>query len=224
MSAGPPMSWQVAVVRAPGRVARLLAAEVAHQLRSTGSVVVEVDAACFVSDDLEAALRAPAPVHDLVIQVGRRVPDALRLATELGVPLLGLDHPLPSSVSGLVHRVLADQALGSEPVLEVSLDGTSMLTTAAVCIRHGSALVRRPGADKPRRVSTRGLRVAAGGSGRDLELDDIVSEEAVRATLVEIDGDGCVQLVVDGAERVTGRVVLRPHPVMLRIPPTGRVA
>ncbi len=122
-------AWRVAILRAPGRASRLTAADVAHQLRKTGSVVVELDAGRFTPDHPEISRHAQAGPQALVIQVGRRVPAAVRLAAELGVPLLRLDMPLPSSVPDTVRKALAAQALGTDPVLDVSLDGASMLPT-----------------------------------------------------------------------------------------------
>ncbi len=77
---------------------------------------------------------------------------------------------------------------------------------------------------QPRTIPAGGLRVAAAASGTALELRSIASGEPATPAVVEIDGDGAVQLVVDGAECAAARVVLRPHPLRLRILDTGRGA
>lgn len=220
----PAPTWRVAIVRAPGRVSRVVAADVAHQLRRSGSVVVECDAGRRAVEELGVPRPALEGSPDVVIQVGARVPAAVRLAAELAVPLLELDQALPSPLPDALRDALAGEADGAAPLLEVSLGGIGMLTSRPVHVRQGCVLAYTTGCDEPRRIPADDLRVAVSASGTVLQLERSSSGEPTTATLVEIDGDAPVQLIVDGAERAACRVVLRPHPLRLRILDTGRVA
>lgn len=206
---------RVAVLRAPGRVFRFLAADAAQQLREGGSIVVEPDVGPFVVDGAELGHRLPGQVFDLVLQIGSRVPAAVRLAAELGTPLLKLDTPWPMALAEVVKEALAGEA-DQQPLLEVSLDGTSMLTLGPVDVMEGSSQLRNHGEHDtpPRRVGRFRIEPADSAIGLQLWRDGHYQSSDGG---VEIGGHGRVRLLIDGMEHVGGHAVVRPFPTKLRL-------
>lgn len=118
--AAPSPVVRVAMLRAPGRVFRVAAADIISQLREARIMVVQLGTGGIALDDAEISSRARVDAYDLVLQVGPQVPAAVRLAAGLGVPLLELGIPWPPSVVNAVKQALADDAT-AQPLLEVAV-------------------------------------------------------------------------------------------------------
>lgn len=204
----------VSLLRAPGRVFRFLAADAARQLRAAGDIVIEPGMGPFSAEDADIGHRLRNDAVDVVLQIGSRVPAALRLAAQLRAPLLRLDTPWPLAVAEVVREALAGEA-ASQPLLEITLDGTSMITLGPVHVVEGSSQPRHHGEeDTPR--SLVGIRIQPAGSAMGLDLWRDGHHESSDGG-VEISGHRRVRLLVDGVEHVGGHAVVRPCPVKLRL-------
>jgi hypothetical protein len=203
---------RLALLRAPGRVFRFLAADAAKQLREAGNAVMELVASPVLVDSVEIGHPPRTGPLDLVMQVGPRVPAAVRLAAQSGAPLLRLDTPWPMAVAEAVRGALAEKA-DERPLLEIEVDGFRTLTLGPVHLVEGSSPPPH-GEQDPAFAVVDGLRIEAAHSTGELELWRGGHQQST-VGCVEIGGNERVRLLIDGREHVGVRALVRPSPVML---------
>jgi hypothetical protein len=205
---------RVALLRAPGRVFRFLAADAAKQLREAGNAAMELGAGPFLVDSAEIGHLPRTGPLDLVMQVGSRVPEAVRLAAQSGAPLLRLDTPWPMAVAEAVRGALAERA-DKRPLLQIEVDSFRTLTLGPVHVVEGSSSPPH-GEQDPAFAVVDGLRIEAAHSTGELELWRDGRQQST-VGCVEISGNERVRLLTDGREHSGVRAIVRPSPLRLRL-------
>ncbi len=179
-------------------------------------MAIDLDAAPLELDETALARRVQAGAYDLVVQVGHHVPTALRLAAELGAPLLELGTPLSAPPADLLRPDAIDRMRSPRALLDLTLDERRILTATPARLgdrrnRHEHAAVYV--GDAPAAMSARVSEIRLDVT----ELPDsqvTVAHGAGRSSAprAEIRPHAPVDVIIDGWPYRCANLVAQAHP------------
>lgn len=202
---------RVAIVRGPGRAARLAAIELTREVDAIGGMTTELESTAVRRRwSFSPRPLLDASAHTLVVALDAPFHTAEQLAAALNVPVVEASPAIAGGVVAALRRAVDESESQLRPLLDVDLDGARAVTSGPVylhshdsdvivCSRATPVVVGRDVRIVPGLTAQDGMRIADGGPER-------------RAQKVVASAGGLLHVRAAGGWHSGRAVAIRPWP------------